>query len=204
MQGLFGAFQSTVDPGDDVLIFSPYWTPIKDLSAHCGGRLVLVPTEEARAEGVTETLSRYITEKTRVLYFNTPTNPSGVVFTRQETEEVARFAIDRELVVIADEAYEDLVYDGEHVSIASLPGMFERTITTFTLSKSYAMTGWRIGYAVATEPWTTGLAKATLYSSNGVSTPTQWAALAAFTTESDFLETSRAAFRERRDLWLAG
>jgi aspartate aminotransferase len=204
MQGLFGAFQSTVDPGDDVLIFSPYWTPIKDLSAHCGGRLVLVPTEEARAEGVTETLSRYITEKTRVLYFNTPTNPSGVVFTRQETEEVARFAIDRELVVIADEAYEDLVYDGEHVSIASLPGMFERTITTFTLSKSYAMTGWRIGYAVATEPWTTGLAKATLYSSNGVSTPTQWAALAAFTTESDFLETSRAAFRERRDLLVGG
>src|SRR5204862_4522385 len=104
-----------------------------------------------------------------------------------ETEEVARFAIDRELVVIADEAYEDLVYDGEHVSIASLPGMFERTITTFTLSKSYAMTGWRIGYAVATEPWMTGLAKSIPYSSNGVSPPTQWAALAAFTTESGFL-----------------
>ena len=204
MQGLFGAFQSTVDPGDDVLIFSPYWTPIKDLVAHCGGRLVLVPTEEARAEGVSETLARYITEKTRALYFNTPTNPSGVVFTREETQEVARFAIDRELVVIADEAYEDIVYDGEHVSIASLPGMFERTITTFTLSKSYAMTGWRIGYAVATEPWMTGLAKATLYSSNGVSTPTQWAALAAFTTESDFLETSRAAYRERRDLLIGG
>lgn len=204
MQGLFGAFQSTVDPGDDVLIFSPYWTPIKDLSAHCGGRLVLVPTEEARAEGVSKTLARYITEKTRALYFNTPTNPSGVVFTREETEEVARFAIDRELVVIADEAYEDIVYDGEHVSIASLPGMFERTITTFTLSKSYAMTGWRIGYAVATEPWMTGLAKATLYSSNGVSTPTQWAALAAFTTKSDFLETSRAAYRERRDLLIDG
>jgi aspartate aminotransferase len=204
MQGLFGAFQSTVDPGDDVLCFSPFWTPIKDLVAHCGGRLVLVPTQAARTEGVGQTLARYVTDRTRVIYFNTPTNPSGVVFTRQETEEVARFAIDRDLVVIADEAYEDLVYDGEHVSIASLPGMFERTITTFTLSKSYAMTGWRIGYAVATEPWMTGLAKATLYSSNGVSTPTQWAALAALTTESDFLETSRAAYRERRDLLVAG
>ena len=204
MQGLFGAFQSTVNPGDDVLIFSPYWTPIKDLVANCGGRLVMVPTNEARTEGVRATLARYATSQTRVLYFNTPTNPSGVVFTREETEEIASFAIERDLIVVADEAYEDLVYDGEHVSIASLPGMFERTITSFTLSKSYAMTGWRIGYAVATEPWMTGLAKSTLYSSNGVSTPTQWAALAAFTTSSDFLETSRAAYRERRDLLIAG
>ncbi len=204
MQGLFGAFQSTIDPGDDVLIFSPYWTPIKDLVAHCGGRLVMVPTGEARAEGFRATLSRYATDKTRLIYFNTPTNPSGVVFTREETEEVASFAIDRSLIVVADEAYEDIVYEGEHVSIASLPGMFERTITSFTLSKSYAMTGWRIGYAVACEPWMTGLAKATLYSSNGVSTPTQWAALAALTTDSDFLETSRATYRERRDLLVAG
>src|SRR5207244_6372272 len=138
------------------------------------------------------------------IYFNTPTNPSGVVFTRKETEEVANFAIEQDLVVIADEAYEDIVYEGEQVSIASLAGMFERTITCFTLSKSFAMTGGRIGYAVATEPWMTGLSKATLYSSNGVSTPTQWAALAAFTTPSDFLETSRAAYRERRDLLLPG
>jgi aspartate aminotransferase len=204
MQGLFGAFQSVVNPGDDVLIFSPYWTPIKDLVAHCQGQLVLVPAEEARAKGCRETLARYATAQTRAIYFNTPVNPSGVVFTRSETEAIARFAVDRDLIVIADEAYEDIVYDGEHVSIASLEGMFERTITSFTLSKSYAMTGWRIGYAVATEPWMTGLSKSILYSSNGVSTPTQWAALAAFTTPSDFLETSRVAYRERRDLLLAG
>ncbi len=204
MQGLFGAFQSVVNPGNEVLIFSPYWTPIKDLVAHCQGRLVLVPTLEARANGFRETLARYATDRTRAIYFNTPTNPSGVVFTRAETEEVARFAIDRDLIVIADEAYEDIVYDGEHVSIASLEGMLERTITSFTLSKSFAMTGWRIGYAAAGEPWMTGLRKATLYSSNGVSTPTQWAALAAFTTASEFLETSRAAYRQRRDLLLKG
>lgn len=204
MQGLFGAFQSVVNPGDEVLVFSPYWTPIKDLLAHCQGRIVLVPTEEARANGFDATLTRYYTNSTRAIYFNTPTNPSGVVFTRSETEEVARFAIERDLVVIADEAYEDIVYDDEHVSIASLEGMFERTITSFTLSKSYAMTGWRIGYAVAAEPWMTGLRKALLYSSNGVSTPTQWAALAAFTTQTDFLETSRAAYRERRDLLVSG
>jgi len=204
MQGLFGAFQSTINPGDDVLIFSPYWTPIKDLVAHCGGRLVVVPTTECRAEGFRATLAQYATTNTRAIYFNTPTNPSGVVFNRQEAETVANFAIDRNLVVVADEAYEDIIYDGEHVSMASLPAMFERTITSFTLSKSYAMTGWRIGYAVAAEPWMTGLAKATLYSSNGVSTPTQWAALAALTTKSDFLETSRVAYRERRDLLVNG
>ena len=204
MQGLFCSFQSVVNPGDDVLVFSPYWTPIKDLVGHCQGRLVLVSTDEARVNGFRETLTRYATERTRAIYFNTPMNPSGVVFTRSEIEQVAQFAIDRELIVIADEAYEDIVYEGEHVSIASLNGMFERTITSFTFSKSYAMTGWRIGYTVATDPWMTGLRKTTLYSSNGVSTPTQWAALAAFTTESDFLATSRAAYLERRDLLLAG
>jgi aspartate aminotransferase len=204
MQGLFGAFQSTVDPGDDVLVFSPYWTPIKDLISHCQGRALLVPTREAQQEGFATTLARYVTPQTRAIYYNTPANPTGAVFNRKEAEEVARFAQERNLLVIADEAYEDLVYDGEHVSIASLPGMFERTITCFTLSKSYAMTGWRIGYATAAEPWMTGLRKSTLYSSNGVSTPTQWAALAAFNTSSDFMETSRNEYRERRDLLLAG
>jgi aspartate aminotransferase len=204
MQGLFGAFQSVVDPGDEVLVFSPYWTPIKDLIAHCEGKAVLVATEEARRDGFAETLARYATEQSRVIYYNTPQNPSGTVFTRDEAEAVARFAKERDLVVIADEAYEDLVYFGEHVSIASLAGMFERTITCYTLSKSYAMTGWRVGYAVAAEPWMTGLKKCLLYSTNGVSTPSQWAALAAFELPPDFYENIRTAYRERRDLLIAG
>jgi aspartate aminotransferase len=204
MQGLFGAFQSVVNPGDDVLVFSPFWTPIKDLIAHCEGRTILVPTNEAREEGFEKTLARYATDKTRVVYYNTPQNPTGVVFDQEEARAVARFSQGRDLVVIADEAYEDLVYEGEHFSIASLEGMFERTITVFTLSKSYAMTGWRLGYTAAAEPWMTGLRKTILYSSNGVSTPTQWAALAAFTTPTDMLEINRVAYRERRDLLWTG
>ncbi|HEV7843714.1 MAG TPA: aminotransferase class I/II-fold pyridoxal phosphate-dependent enzyme, partial [Pyrinomonadaceae bacterium] len=204
MQGLFTAFQSVVDTDEEVLVFSPYWTPIKDLISHCEGKTVLVPTREARRDGFFQTLSRYSTTRTRAIYYNTPTNPSGVVYTREEAEEVARFARERDLVVVADEAYEDLVYEGEHFSIASLDGMMERTITSYTLSKSYAMTGWRLGYAVAKEPWLTGLRKTLLYSTNGVSTPTQWAGLAAFTTRSDFLEKNRVAYLERRDLLLAG
>lgn len=204
MQGLFGAFQSVVDPGEEVLVFSPYWTPIKDLIAHCEGVSVLVPTTEARRNGFAKTLLRYASSRTRAIYYNTPQNPSGVVFTRDEAEAVAAFARERDLIVIADEAYEDLVYDGEHVSIASLDGMLERTITSWTLSKSYAMTGWRIGYAVATEPWMTGLRKTALYSTNGVSTPTQWAALAALRTPLSFHEEMQAAYRQRRDLLVSG
>ncbi len=204
MQGLFGAFQSVVNPGEEVLIFSPYWTPIKDLVYHCEGKPVLVPTKSARRDGFEATLARLTNDRTRVIYFNTPQNPTGVVFTPDEAHAVARFAQARDLIVIADEAYEDLVYDGEHFSIASIDGMFDRTITCFTFSKSYAMTGWRLGYAVASEPWMTGLKKTILYSSNGVSTPTQWAGLAAFTNHSNLLEEHTRAYRQRRDLLFAG
>lgn len=204
MQGLFGAFQSVVNPGDEVILFSPYWTPIKDLIAHCQGRSIFVPTVEARAEGFQKTLARYATEHTKAIYYNTPQNPTGVVFTPEEAKAVATFAQERDLVVVADEAYEDLVYDGTHFSIASLDGMWERTITTFTFSKSYAMTGCRLGYAVASEPWMTGLKKATLYSSNGVSTPTQWGGLAAFEIDDATQEKITNEYRRRRDLLLSG
>lgn len=204
MQGLFGAFQSVVNPGEEVLLFAPYWTPIKDLVAGCEGHAVMVSTDEARREGFAQTLARHVTKKTRAIYYNTPQNPTGVVFTRAEAETVAAFARERDLIVIADEAYEDLVYEGEHVSIASLEGMWERTLTCFTFSKSYSMTGWRIGYVVAAEPWMTGLRKTTLYSTNGVSTPTQWAALAAINSPSDFFQTIRTQYRERRDLMIGG
>jgi aspartate aminotransferase len=204
MQGLFGSFQTVVDPGDEVLVFSPFWTPVKDLIAHCRGTAVLVSTEEARRGGFFETLARHSTGQTRAIYYNTPQNPTGVVFTREEAEEVARFARERDLVVLADEAYENLVYEGEHVSVASLEGMFERTITSYTLSKTYAMTGWRVGYAVAAEPWMTGLRKCLLYSTNGVSTPSQWAALAAYDLGPEFYEETRAAYRLRRDLLVSG
>ena len=204
MQGLFGAFQTVVNPGEEVLLLSPFWTPIKDLIANCEASAVLVSTDEARTEGFAQTLARHLSPRTRAIYFNTPQNPSGAVFARAEAEAVAAFARAHDLIVIADEAYEDLVYEGEHVSIAALPYMFERTITCYTLSKSYAMTGWRIGYAVAPEPWMTGLQKTLLYSTNGVSTPTQWAALAAINSPTDFFDSVRTAYKQRRDLLVAG
>lgn len=187
MHGLFGAFQCVLEPGDECLMFSPYWTPIKDLITYCQAAPVYVSTTQARAEGTAAALKRHLTPRTRAIYYNTPQNPNGIVLTRKEAEIVAAFAREHDLVVIADEAYEDLVYDGEHVSIAALPEMFERTITSFTLSKSFAMTGWRVGYVVAKEPWMTGLRKATLYTTNGVSTPSQWGGARRYEDPGQFL-----------------
>ncbi len=199
-QALYGAFQSVLDPGDDALVFSPYWTPIGDLVTGTQARPLLVPTITARRNGIRRTLEQFSTPKTRAIYYNTPQNPSGLVFTREEAEEVAAFAVDRDLIVIADEAYEDLVYEGEHVSIATLPGMAERTITCFTFSKTYAMTGWRAGYAVAKEPFMTALRKIILYSTNGVSTPVQHAMLHALKITESELVWRRQEYRKRRDL----
>ena len=199
-QGLYAAFQCVLDPGDDALVFSPYWTPIGDLVTVAQARPLLVPTTTARRNGIRNTLKQFSTPKTRAIYYNTPQNPSGLVFTRAEAEEVAAFAIERDLIVIADEAYEDLVYEGEHVSIASLPGMLERTITCFTFSKTYAMTGWRAGYAVAQEPFMTALRKIVLYSTNGVATPVQHAMIHALATPETQIAAYREEYRKRRDL----
>ncbi len=203
-QALYGAFQSVLDPGDDALVFSPYWTPIADLIRGCQSRALLVPTSTARRNGIAATLAQFATPQTRCIYYNTPQNPSGVVFTRAEAEEVAAFAIERDLIIVADEAYEDLVYDGTHFSIASLPGMAERTITCFTFSKTYGMTGWRGGYAVAPEPFITALRKIVLYSTNGVPTFVQHAMLQALHTPDSEIAYRLEEYRKRRDLLVAG
>jgi aspartate aminotransferase len=201
---IYVAFQAVLDPGDDVLLFSPFWTPIREMINGAQARPLSVPTASARRHGLTATLEKMATPHVRAIYYNTPQNPSGTVFTKEEAEEVAAFARKHDLIVIADEAYEDLVYEGEHFSIASLPGMAERTISTYTFSKSYGMTGWRVGYLTAQEPFMTGLRKLALYSVNGVSTPSQWAALEALSTPEENFTKRRQEYRERRDLLVAG
>jgi aspartate aminotransferase len=203
--GLFCAFQASVNPGDEVMFFSPYWTPIKDQVAYAGGTPIRIPWDDVRGrDDFGPVLERLRGERTRVIYVNTPGNPTGDVFTRQQLESIAAFARAHDLTVIADEAYEDLLYDGEHVSIASLPGMFERTITVYTFSKSFSMTGWRIGYVVAAEPFMGFLRKLVLNSINGVSTPTQFAALAAITHDPHFFDRIKEDYRRRRDILVGG
>lgn len=205
MHGLFCAFATLLDPGDEVLMFSPYWTPIVDVVTYNGAAPVLVPTAEARREGLTAALAKRLSPRTKVLYWNSPTNPTGFVFSRGEVEEVCAFVRERGLALISDEAYEDLIYEGEpHVSPASLPEMFERSLSVFTLSKTYSMTGWRAGYVLVPKRWRSAMQTVVLYSINGVSTPTQWAALEALQLGDDFLREARDGYRRRRDALVAG
>jgi aspartate aminotransferase len=205
MHGLFSSFATLLDPGDEVLMFSPYWTPIVDVVTYHGAVPVLVGTERARREGITTALARAATPRTKLLYWNSPVNPTGDVFSRAEIEEVCAFLRERGLAMISDEAYEDLIYDGsEHVSPASLPGMSERTLSVFTMSKTYSMTGWRAGYVLVPKRWRLPMQTIVLYSINGVSTPTQWAMLEALRTDGRFLEEARAGYRRRRDALVAG
>ncbi len=204
MHGLFAAFQAVLDPGDEVLLFSPYWTPTKDLISMTGGKTVLVNTLKAIKEGISTTLKAHLTSKTRLLCLSSPQNPTGIVFNKEQMQEIANFIQTHNLLVVSDEAYEDLVYDQEHISIASFPEMYRRTLSCFTFSKSYAMTGWRLGYTVAPEPFISAMKQSVLYSTNGVSTPTQWAGLAAITQVSDFMQKNLAIYRQRRDLLVNG
>jgi aspartate aminotransferase len=203
--GLFCAFQATVNPGDEVMFFSPYWTPIADQVRFAGGVAVRVPWDDVRGRGdIREALEAHWTPRVRVLYVNSPANPSGDMLARAQLEAIAEFARTHALAVIADEAYEDLVYDGEHVSIASLPDMLGRTITVCTLSKSFSMTGWRIGYVVAPPPIMEFIRKLVLNTVNGVSTPTQYAAVAAVSHDPHFFDSTREEYRARRDRLVSG
>jgi aspartate aminotransferase len=198
--GLFCAFQATLDDGDEAIFFSPYWTPIRDLVAYAGGTPVLVPWSELRSRAAADAIRARIGPRTRVLYVNSPSNPTGNVLRRADLEGIAQLAIEHDLIVVADEAYEDLCYDEPHVSLASLPGMLSRTITVYTLSKSYSLTGGRIGYVVADEPFMDGLRKLVLNSTNGVSTPTQFGAIAALEDSTGYVESIRGEYLRRRGI----
>jgi aspartate/methionine/tyrosine aminotransferase len=149
-------------------------------------------------------LAARITPRTRLLVINTPANPTGAILARQDLERIAQVAIERDVVVIADEIYGRILYQGEHVSIASLPGMAERTIILDGLSKAHAMTGWRVGYAIVPEPLRTGFGRMIMNSISCAPTFVQIGAVEALTGPQDAVEAMVAEFRARRDLVVAG
>lgn len=210
---LFIAFQSLLAAGDELLALSPQWMAIPKLVGFVdGARLRTLPAYLEIQDGrwspaeFAQRLRDALRPETKGIYFNTPNNPTGVVLAREHLEALAAVAIERDLWVVSDEAYEHILFDGaRHVSIASLPGMAERTLTAFTYSKTYAMTGWRVGYVVS-PPALRSVQGPILafYSTHGVFPAVQAAALAAVTGPQDDVERMRRAYQERRDLLLQG
>lgn len=210
---LFLAFQGLLSPGDEVLVLSPHWMAIPKLVAFAHGAsyrtlpAYLELHERTLAPAAfEERLRSSLKPETRGIYVNTPNNPSGAVLDRAALEALARVAIERDLWVISDEAYEHLLFDGaEHVSLASLPGMAARTVSVYTFSKSYAMTGWRLGYVVSPPEMRPVMGPLlSFYTTHGVFPSVQAAGRAAITGPQDAVETMRGAYLERRDLLLKG
>ncbi len=204
--GLYAVFHALLEPGDEVIIPEPEWPPTMAMVKAAGGVPVQVPLrEELGWRWNIADVEKAITPKTRVLYLNSPNNPSGGVLTRQDIESLAQLARDRNLWVVSDEAYEDVVYKGEHVSIASLPGMYDRTIPVYTLSKSYAITGVRVGYfAIKDQALRDRALKIILYTTSNVSSIAQYGALGAMEGSQQCIADFKNELLIRRDLFYKG
>lgn len=194
-----------VDPGDEVLLPSPRFTSYDTAVELCGGVVVPVETrEEDDFALMPAEIEARITERTKLIVLVTPNNPTGAVTPPAQVREIAELAKKHDLIVISDEIYEKLLYEGnEHLSIATLPGMKERTITLNGFSKSYAMTGWRVGYLAAPEAFVRQLIEPRHTLSINTATPSQFAALEAVTGPQEPVEAMLEAYDERRRLLMS-
>jgi aspartate aminotransferase len=206
IHGVYVACQAILEPGDEVIIPDPEWPPVAGNVRSARAVPVPCPLREERGwRWDLAELESKITAKTRMIYVNTPGNPTGGVLTREDLQEIARIATDHGLWVIADEAYEDVVFEGEHVSLASLPGMYERTIPLYTFSKSYAMTGLRLGYvAISNETIRDRAKKVLFHTASNISSVVQWGGVGALEGPQDCIADFRSELRARRDLFYSG
>jgi aspartate aminotransferase len=197
---LFNIFAAILNPGDEVIIPAPYWLTYPELVRMSDGVPVIVQTGPS-LKATADDIRGALTSKTKALILNTPSNPCGTVYTRRELEEIAAVALDAEIFVVSDEIYDELIYEGEHVSIASLgPAIKENTILVNGMSKTYAMTGWRIGYTASSRQ----LAKVMgAYQSHAASNPNsiaQYASIEALRGPQDDIAKMKEAFDRRRKL----
>jgi aspartate aminotransferase len=198
---LYNLFMALLDPGDEVLIPAPYWVSYPDMVMLAGGKPVILETRAADDFAVTaQQVHDACSGRTRAIVLNNPSNPTGAVYTRAQIEALAKVVVEKDLLVISDDIYRSLVYgDAEYVSIAAVsPELAARTILVDGVSKTYAMTGWRIGYTAAPKPLIQAMAKIQGQSTSNPTHIAQIAALAALTGPQDCVETMRKAFDERR------
>jgi len=201
MQGIFNVMLHMIDPGDEVLVVDPgydYYSQIRLF----GGVPVRIPAkEENRFKIDPKDIKKAITSKTKVIILNTPSNPTGAVFDKEILEEIAKLCKEHQIVVLSDEPYEHIMFDGnEHVSIGSFEGMKDLTISVYTLSKSYAMTGWRVGYVIANKALIDEMEKLMEHMVSGVTAVAQRAALAAISGSQECVHQMVERYAKRREI----
>jgi aspartate aminotransferase len=207
-QVIYNALMATLNPGDEVIIPAPYWVSYPDMVALAGGTPVVVPAPMQTGYKITpDQLEAAITPRTKWLIFNSPSNPTGAGYSWTELRGLTDVLMRHPQVwVLTDDMYEHIAFDGFTfcTPVEVEPGLMDRTLTMNGVSKAYAMTGWRIGYAAGPKELIGGMAKIQSQSTSNPCSISQWAAVAALTGPQDFLKTNAAMFQRRRDLVVAG
>lgn len=201
-QCLANIFEAILNPGDEVLIGSPYWVSYPELVQLSDGKPVFVETKEENSFKLTvEALNKAVTKNTKALIINSPNNPTGATYSKEELEKIADFAKKNDIIIISDEIYEKLLYGEEgHISIASLSeDAYNRTIVVNGVSKAYAMTGWRIGYAAASEKIISLMSNIQSHTTSNPCSISQFAAVEALTGDQSEVEKMKVEFKKRRD-----
>ena len=197
---LFNLTQAIVDQGDEVIIPVPYWVTYKDIVNYAGGKCVFIDTgEESGFKLKAAMIEKSITPRTRMVIINSPSNPSGAVLDREEFEKIFHLTSRRGIYLLTDECYCHFLYEGKPFSIASLPGAKETVLVAGTVSKTYAMTGWRIGFGLTPEPLATAMNKLQSHSTSNPTSIAQKAAVEALSGPQDSIPTMLAEYRKRRD-----
>lgn len=205
---LFCAARSILDQGDEVLLAAPYWPLSHGVLAGCGAHVVEVSLTDRLYRDPSldagELFRAHLTERTRAIYLITPNNPDGKILSPKHLSQIARLAHERDLWVIADEVYADHAFDAPHVSMCTLPGMRARTITAYSLSKSHALAGARIGYVIAPREVIAAARRVSTHTIYNVPVIAQRAALAALEAGPEWVDQARVRYRQARDLGVAG
>jgi aspartate aminotransferase len=203
---MYYAILALVDPGDEVIVPDPGYPIYESVTRFMGGVPVPIAIRQENDFRLDpDELATLVTERTRLIVINSPANPTGGVLTADDLQRIAAIAIERDVAVLSDEIYSRILYDGaEHTSIAALPGMRERTIVLDGFSKTWAMTGWRLGYGIVPESLRHGFGRLLINSVSGATTFAQWGAVEAIAGPQDEVEAMVEEFRARRDLIVDG
>ena len=203
---IFALMAALLNPGDEVIIPAPYWVSYPDQVKMLGAKPVIVSCDESSAYKLTsQQLEKAITPKTKLLILNSPSNPTGMVYNKTELEAIGECVLKHDLYVLSDEIYAKLVYGIEHISLASLSEKLkQKTFLVDGVAKAYAMTGWRIGFAIVPQALAKVMGGMQSHSTSNPCTPAQYAALAAFSGPQDCVEEMRQVFDKRRLMMVDG